>query len=117
VAGNPAIASYASAGGHAKARRRLTLDRVSALLRLDSPEAIRAGLQLVQQWTACGMLTGTAANAAVRAGEVALKALEASTTFEAIEALRGDLAELRTERDRLALENERLRLALQRRTA
>jgi ethanolamine utilization microcompartment shell protein EutS len=111
VAGNPAIASYASAGGRAKARRRITLDHVRAELRLDSPEAIRAGLQLVQQWTACGMLTGTAANAAVRAGEVALKALEASTTFEAIEALRGDLAELRAERDALAQQVEQLQLA------
>lgn len=86
-------------------------------LRLDSPEAIRAGLQLVQQWSACGMLSGTAANGCVRAGEVALKTLEAEATFEAIETLRADVQRFADERDAVMRENEQLRLQLQRRTA
>jgi len=113
--GSPAsIAAYASKGGKARQAQRLTLARVSAVLVFDTPEAVRRSCEQLARWGAAKMLPGSVLGAAVRAGEVALKAMETTVTFETVEALSGDVAALRAERDQLVQELELLR---QRRTA
>ncbi len=85
-------------GGHAKARRRLTLERVeSELGPLSSIEDAERWLQKVGVWAAAGMLAGAVASALVRAVDVWLKAHESKLSRELIEKLRVRLDELESQ--------------------
>jgi hypothetical protein len=85
-------------GGLAKARRRLTLDRVETELPpMDTPEHVRAGLQLVQRWAAAGMLAGSVAGSCVRAAEVWLKLHEHELDRDRVRGLERRIAELEAE--------------------
>jgi hypothetical protein len=116
--GRPTLSSErARAMGRAsgRARRKLRLADVEAQLPpLDTRENIRLAYELVQRWACGGLLAGSVAGSAVRACDGAAKLLEQEATFEAIEALRGDLAELRSERDALLQQVEQLQLAARR---
>ena len=107
----PGIARFAREGGRASglARRRLTLADVEAALppALDTPERIRMALELVQRWACGGLLSGSVAGSAVRAGEAALKLYESQLDRERIEDLERKIAELEAElarRGRLRVE-------------
>lgn len=96
-----------------RVRRKLTLADVEAALppALDSPEAVRVSVQKIRDWACARLLAGSMASAAVRACEVALKALDSAATFEAIEELRKSVRRLQAERDAALREVERLQLA------
>ena len=75
---NPHMGRHASAGGKAKARRQLTLERVEEEFgRLETPQDAKRRLALLSTWTAAGMLPSSVAGSAVRAVEVWVKAFEA----------------------------------------
>lgn len=85
-------------GGKAKAARRLTLDRVERELPpMDSPEQVRAGLQIVQRWAAAGLLPGVVAGACVRAAEAWLKVHEHELDRDRVRGLERRIAELEAE--------------------
>ena len=76
-------------GGRAKARRKLTLDRVEAEFGdLDTLEDAQRWLRLVGTWAAAGLLAGTVANAAVRSIDVWLRAHESKLTRELVDKLK-----------------------------
>ena len=76
--GNPNLKTYASAGGKAKGRARLTLARVERELGpLVGPEDVERRLDRLQCWAAAGLMASGSAGAAVRACEVWLRAHEA----------------------------------------
>jgi hypothetical protein len=84
-----------SKGGKAKARRKLTLERVEVELPpMESPEAIVRRLEIISAWATAGMISGTVAHACVRSCEVGLKAFEARLSREIVEKLRARLKEL-----------------------
>ncbi len=96
--GNPNIASHASKGGQARARRKLNLERVehelppltdleSAMLRLD-----RIGL-----WAAAGMLTGSVAGAVVRSVEVWIRGHESQLTKQVVDGLKSEMKRLKAD--------------------
>ena len=91
------------------ARRREKRVDITRLPPLDSHERCRAAYELVLGWTCDGLLNGTTGGAAVRAIDGARALLPDPITFEAVEALRADLAAVVAERDNLAHEVERLR--------
>ncbi len=94
-------------GGRAKARRKLTLERVEReLLSLESPNDAERWLQQLAVWGAANMLPGTVLSGCVRSVEIWLKVKEAEASFEVIEELRADVRALREERDRLARDLE-----------
>jgi len=79
-------------------RRRLTLEDVERdLPPLDSPEHVRAGLQLIQRWAAAGMLPGAVAGAMVRGAEVWLKLHEHELDRDRVRGLERRIAELEGE--------------------
>jgi hypothetical protein len=83
----------------ARRRRRLSLADVEAALppALDTPERIRAALELVQRWACAGLLAGSVAGSAVRAAEAALKLYEAQLDRERLKALERRVRELERE--------------------
>jgi hypothetical protein len=94
--GNPDIARHAVDGGKAKARARLTLDKVEAAFGpLDTLEDAQRRLERLCVWAAAGLLTGSVAGAAVRSVEVWLKAHESRLTREVVETLRTEVARLK----------------------
>ena len=101
--GDPRIAQYAAAGGRAKAARKrllapLDLVRVERELPpMDTPENVRAGLQLVQRWAAAGLLAGTVAGACVRAAEAWLKLHEHELDRQRMRQLEQRVRELEAE--------------------
>src|SRR5262249_7467207 len=103
-----------AAAGRAGARgRKLSLARVERELPpTDSPEHVRAGMQLLQRWGAAGLLPGSGLVGCVRAGEGALKALAEGATFEVIEQLRQENAQLAAERDEAVARFARLERAV-----
>jgi hypothetical protein len=85
-------------GLHVATGGRLSLERVEAELpAMDSPEHVRDGLQLLQQWTAAGLLAGAPAGACVRAAEVWLKLHEHETEVGRMRALEKRVRELEAE--------------------
>ena len=103
------IALHARAGGLARQASRLTVARVRALLTSRTPDAIRCSCETIAQLAVSGAITGATAGAAVRGMEVALKALEATVTFELVEQLRDTVQTLQAERDAAVHELELLR--------
>ncbi len=86
-------------GALARWGRRLTPDEVAAVLSgLDSPERIRAAVEEILKWTACGALTAGAASAAVRGCEIALRVLDHTLDRQRIKSLERRIAELEQER-------------------
>jgi hypothetical protein len=76
----------------------LTLERVEAELPpMDTPEHVRAGLQLVQRWAVAGMLAGTVAGACVRAAEAWLKIHEHELDLQRLKILERRVRELEAE--------------------
>lgn len=95
-----AIAAFAREGGRAsgRARKRLTLAVVeSELPAMDSPENVRAGLQLLQRWIAAGLLNGSQGMAAVRAAEAWLRLHEHELDRHHMKRLEQRLRELEAE--------------------
>jgi len=81
-----------------EARRGLTPERIEAELpALDSPTNIRLAYQTVQKWVALGLVTGSHANALVRACDGALKLLETQLDLAAIARLERRVKELEAE--------------------
>ncbi len=100
-------------GGRAKARRKLTLERVERHLgELRTPQDAERWLTRLAIWGAANMLPGTVLHGAVRAVEIWMRVKEADASFEAVEALRDDVRKLREERDRLARELELAKLGV-----
>jgi HAMP domain-containing protein len=96
--GNPDIARHAVDGGKAKARNRLTLDKVEAAFgSLKTVEDAQRRLERLGTWAAAGMMAGSVAGAAVRSVEVWLKAQESKLTREVVEDLKGELDRLKAE--------------------
>ena len=84
-----------------RARQRLDLERVERQLpAMDSPEQVRAGLQLVQRWAAAGLLAGSVAGACVRAAEAWLKVHEYELDLARIAELEEQVRTLRAELQR-----------------
>ena len=82
-----------------RARRKLTLADVEAALPpMDSPEHVRAGLQLVQRWAAGGLLAGSVAGACVRAAEAWLKLHEYEVRLARMRDLEAKIKRLEAER-------------------
>jgi len=81
-----------------EARRGLTPERIEAELpALDSPLQIREAYQTVQRWVALGLVSGSHANALVRACDGALKLLETQLDLAAIARLERRVRELEAE--------------------
>ena len=96
--GNPDIARHAVDGGKAKARNRLTLDRVEAAFGpLEAIADAQRRLERLGVWAAAGLLTGSVAGAAVRSVEVWLKAHESRLTENVVDELTGQLKRLKDE--------------------
>jgi hypothetical protein len=89
-----------ASGRARRQQRKLTLADVEAALppALDTPERIRAALELVQRWACGGLLAGSVAGSAVRAAEAALKAYEASLDRDRIVELEQRVKQLEAER-------------------
>jgi hypothetical protein len=97
-AGNPGIRHYASAGGKAKAARRLTPERVEAALgQLATPEDAKRQLRQLVLWGASGLLAGTVLNGSVRGLEVWLKAHAEQVDVERVKQLEQRVRELDAE--------------------
>ncbi len=95
---NPQIASQASKGGRAAARRRLTLERVELELPpFDSVDSAMQRLDRLGLWITAGMLTGSAGSAAVRSVEVWLRGHESRLTEQVVEELSGELQRVKAE--------------------
>jgi hypothetical protein len=102
--GNPDIGQLASVGGHAKARRRLTPERVEAELgALDTLEDAMRWLRQIALWAAGGLLHGAVASACNRSVEVWVRAHESRLTREVVDTLRGRLEELEAQLSRQRL--------------
>ncbi len=96
--GNREIAKHARTGGRAKARRRLTLDRVETELgQLETPEDAMRRLDRLGLWITAGMLSGSAGSAAVRSVEVWLRGHESKLTERVVEELQADVSRLKGE--------------------
>lgn len=79
-------------------RRRLLLEDVERELPpMDSPEHVRAGLQLLQRWAAAGLLPGAVAGACVRAAEAWLKLHEHELDRDRLKLLERRVRELEAE--------------------
>ena len=92
---NPHIGDHAAAGGRAKARRRLTLERVEAELgELAGLEDAQRWLRRLALWAAGGLLPGAVAGACNRSVEVWLRAYESRLTQEVVDDLRARLETL-----------------------
>src|SRR5438876_8373271 len=92
---NPNIASLASQGGRARARSRLTLDRVEAELgALDSLEDAQRWLRRLCLWGAGGLLPGAVLGGCVRAVDQWIRAHESKLTREVVDNLRARVNEL-----------------------
>ncbi len=95
---NPEIAIHASAGGKAKARRHLTLERVEGELGpLDALEDVNRWLHRIGLWGAAGLLPGVVLGGLVRTCEIKLRVLEHEVTREVVEQLRSRLEELESQ--------------------
>ena len=82
-------------GGPAKARRKLTLDRVEAELGdLETLEEAQRWLRSIGIWAMAGMVPGTVANAAVRSVDVWLRAHESKLTRELMDKLRARVEDM-----------------------
>ena len=64
---------------------------------LDSPENVRRGLEMIQRRGWDGELPGTVIQSLVRAGEVALRALEAELDRKEVKRLEARVKELEAE--------------------
>ncbi len=96
--GNPSIASHASKGGQARARRKLNLERVEEELPpLTDLESAMLRLDKVGLWAAAGMLTGSVASAVVRSVEVWIRGHESKLAREVVEDLRAEVMRIKTE--------------------
>jgi hypothetical protein len=96
--GNPTIHQHASAGGHAKARRRLTLERVEREFGpLETEADAMRRLDLLGRWSASGLLAGSVASAAVRSVEVWLKGHADQLVRERLKAAEARARELESE--------------------
>lgn len=92
MSGNPNLRDHAGEGGRAKARRRLTLERVEAELgELTGLEDAQRWLRRLALWAAGGLLAGSVAGACNRAVEVWLKCHESRLTTEVVDDLRARL--------------------------
>ena len=92
---NPDIGKHASEGGRARARRKLTLERVEQELgKLDDLDDCARWLQRLGYWAASGLVPGAVAHATVRAVEIRLKVIEAALTERVTTELRQRLDEL-----------------------
>ncbi len=79
----------------AKARRRLTLERVERELgALDTLEDVNRWLHRIGLWGAAGLLPGVVLGGLVRTCEIKLRALDHQATREVVDVLRGRLEEL-----------------------
>jgi hypothetical protein len=88
---------YGARGGRAsaKARQKLTLERVEAeLCPLATLDDAMRRLDRIGLWAAAGMLHGALASAVVRSVEVWVRAHESKLTREVTEELRARLEEL-----------------------
>ena len=95
---NPQIASQASKGGRAAARRRLTLERVeSELGALETVSDAMRRLDRLNLWISAGMLSGSQGSAAVRSIEVWLRGHESRMTEQVVEELSGELKRVKAE--------------------
>ena len=82
-------------GGHARAARHLSLEKVEAALPpLTDIESAMHRLDVVARWALAGMVPGAIASAAVRSCEVWLKGAESKLTREVVDQLRARLADL-----------------------
>ena len=82
----------------AKARQKLTLDRVEVELGpLDTVEDAMRRLDRLGLWIAAGMLTGSQGGAAVRSIEVWLRGHESKLTREVIEKLKTEVDRLKAD--------------------
>ncbi len=98
--GNPNIGQHAREGAKAsaRARKRLTLDRVlEELGPLETVEDAMRRLDRIGIWITAGLLSGAAGGASVRALEVWLRGHESKLTERVVEDLKGDLARLKRE--------------------
>ncbi len=83
----------------ASRRRVLTLEDAEAELPpLDSAEHVRLAVQRIQRWAVAGLLPGVVANGAVRAAEIALRALDHEMDVQRIKQLEARVKELEAER-------------------
>jgi hypothetical protein len=83
------------AGGIAKARRNLTLERVEAELgALNGVDDVNRWLHRIGLWGAAGLLPGAVLSGLVRTCEIKLRALEHEQTSEVVNGLRARLAQL-----------------------
>lgn len=96
--GNREIAKYAPAGGRAKARRSLTLDRVEAELGpLETVQDAMRRLDRLNLWISAGMLSGSQGSAAVRSIEVWLRGHETRLTEKVVEELSAEVQHIKNE--------------------
>jgi hypothetical protein len=98
IMANPDIGKQASHGGKARARRRLTLERVERELPpLDSPESAMLRLDRIGLWATAGMLPGSVASAVVRSVEVWIRGHESRLTREVVEDLKEEVTRLKAQ--------------------
>lgn len=85
-------------GGRARARKRLTLDRVEEEFGpLDTPDDAKRRLDVLGRWIASGLLAGAPGGAAVRSVEVWLRGYEAELDRDRLKAAEKRIAELESE--------------------
>jgi hypothetical protein len=81
-----------------EARRRLSLDEIrQELPPLDSPQSIRANLELAQRWAIAGLLPPGTAQAVMKACGEATRLMELSVDLALIKKLERRVAELEQE--------------------
>ena len=85
-------------GGRAKARRKLTLERVEEELGpLKTIDDAMRRLDRLGLWISAGMLSGSQGGAAVRSIEVWLRGHETRLTERVVDDLQADVERLKTE--------------------